>query len=178
MFLAALVSSRVRGAARTGARTVLDDWTLRSWVRIPLEASMYVCIISVFVLFRHKRHEWRILHPRCPTKCLQTRFRNLYKRFWEEIITYFPRYDTNRIENDPSNNSCIVSCVFVTAVTFLPSRCLAMISGILPSRCLATIGGYTHRRTDWWEGFMKYAVQMASGDKIHIPSFIKNGSGI
>jgi hypothetical protein len=46
--------------------------------------------------------------------------------------------------------------VFVTVVTFLPSRCLATIGGflpshclatiraILPSRCLATIGGDTH----------------------------------
>jgi hypothetical protein len=32
-------------------------------------------------------------------------------------------------------------CVFVTAVKFLPSRCLAM------------LGGYTYRHTDWWEIF-------------------------
>jgi hypothetical protein len=31
------------------------------------------------------------------------------------------------IENDTSNNSSIVACVFVTAVRFLPSRCLATI---------------------------------------------------
>jgi hypothetical protein len=49
------------------------------------------------------------------------------KTFWEEIIAYFPRYETGRIENDASNNSSIVACVFVTAVTFLPSRCLATI---------------------------------------------------
>jgi hypothetical protein len=35
----------------------------------------------------------------------------------------------------------MVACVFVTAVKFLPSRCLAKIAGILPSRCVATIGG-------------------------------------
>jgi hypothetical protein len=40
---------------------------------------------------------------------------------------------------DPSNNSSIVACVFVTAVTFLPNRCLATIGKFLPSRCLATI---------------------------------------
>jgi hypothetical protein len=38
------------------------------------------------------------------------------------------------------------------------------------------IGGYRH--TDWWEGFMKNAAEMGSGAMIHIPSFIKIGSGI
>jgi hypothetical protein len=41
------------------------------------------------------------------------------------IIAYFPWYETDHIENDASNNSSIVACVFVTAVTFVPSRCLA-----------------------------------------------------
>jgi hypothetical protein len=61
------------------------------------------------------------------------------KKLWEELIAYFPWYVTGRIENDASNNSSIVACVFVTAVTFLLSRCLAMIWRFLPSRCLATI---------------------------------------
>jgi hypothetical protein len=50
------------------------------------------------------------------------------KNVWEELIAYFPWYDANRIEN-VSNNSSIVACVFVTAETFLPSRCLATIGG-------------------------------------------------
>jgi hypothetical protein len=62
-------------------------------------------------------------------------------KFWEELIAYFPWYDTGHIENDASNNCSIVACVFVTAETFLPSRCLAAIGGLLPSRCLATIRG-------------------------------------
>jgi hypothetical protein len=65
----------------------------------------------------------------------------LNKKFWEELIAYFPWCDTGHIENDASNNSSIVACLFVTAVTFLPKRCLATIRGFLPSRCLATIGG-------------------------------------
>jgi hypothetical protein len=52
------------------------------------------------------------------------------KKFWEELIAYFPLYDTGHIENDTSNSSSIVACVFVTTVTFLPSRCLATIRGI------------------------------------------------
>jgi hypothetical protein len=87
------------------------------------------------------------------------------KEFWEELIAYFPWYDTGHIENDSSNNSVIVACVFVTAVTFLPSRylatiggfslsrCLAVIGEFLPSSCLATIRRYTYRHTDWCEGF-------------------------
>jgi hypothetical protein len=31
-----------------------------------------------------------------------------------------------------------------------------------------------HIYTDWWEGFMKYAVKMASGGMIYIPSWIKS----
>jgi hypothetical protein len=57
-----------------------------------------------------------------------TIFRILNKKFWEELIAYFPSYDTYNIEKDASNNSSIVGRVFVTAVTFLPSRCLATIN--------------------------------------------------
>jgi hypothetical protein len=38
--------------------------------------------------------------------------------------------------------------------------------------------GYTYRYTDWWERFINYAVEMASGVTIYTPSFIKTGSGI
>jgi hypothetical protein len=93
------------------------------------------------------------------------------KKFCEELIACFPWYDTGHIENDaPNTSSSIVACVFVIAVTFLPSRspatirryllsrCLATIRKFLPSRCLATIGellsslclgtmrGYLHNR--------------------------------
>jgi hypothetical protein len=61
---------------------------------------------------------------------------NLYKTFWEELIAYFPWYYKDRIENGASNNSSIVGCVFVTAVTFLRSRFLATIGGILPNRAV------------------------------------------
>jgi hypothetical protein len=38
--------------------------------------------------------------------------------------------------------------------------------------------GYTYRHTDWWEGFMKYAVEIGSGALIYIQIFIKTGSSI
>jgi hypothetical protein len=64
------------------------------------------------------------------------------KKFSEELIAYFPLYDTGHIKNDASNNSSIVACVFAIAVTFLSSRCLATIGGFLPGRFLATTGGF------------------------------------
>jgi hypothetical protein len=62
------------------------------------------------------------------------------KKFWEELIVYFPWYDTGHIENDASNDSSIVACVFVAAVTFLPSRCLATVGIHKP----------THTQTATW----------------------------
>jgi hypothetical protein len=58
------------------------------------------------------------------------------KEFWEELIAYFPWYDTDLIENDVSNNSSIAACVFVTAGTFLLNRCIATIEGFLPNRAV------------------------------------------
>jgi hypothetical protein len=60
----------------------------------------------------------------------------IYKKFWEEVIAYFSWYDTDRIENDVSNNYSIVACVFVTAVTFPSSRCLATIGEFLPHQAI------------------------------------------
>jgi hypothetical protein len=74
----------------------------------------------------------------------QSTFLNFTKlnMFWEQLIAYFPSCDTGHIENDASNISSIDARVFVTAVTFLPSRCLATITGFLAIRCLETIGQF------------------------------------
>jgi hypothetical protein len=50
----------------------------------------------------------------------------------------------------------------------------------LQNLCLEAINkySYTRRHTDWWERFMKYAIEMGSGTMMYIPSFIKIGSGI
>jgi hypothetical protein len=71
-------------------------------------------------------------------------------------------------------NLYVVACVFVSAVTFLPSRCLATIGeffpsrcqatirGSLPSRCLTTIRGihrHTHTPTATW--FLKKKVKLS-----------------
>jgi hypothetical protein len=33
------------------------------------------------------------------------------KKFWEELIAYFPLHDTGHIENHASSDSSIVACV-------------------------------------------------------------------
>jgi hypothetical protein len=82
-------------------------------------------------------------------------------KFWEELIFYFHLIRHGPCRKDASNNSSIVECVFVAAITFLPSRYQATI-------------GDTYTDTDWWEGFMKYDFKKG----IYIQSFIKIGSGI
>jgi hypothetical protein len=85
-------------------------------------------------------------HSNCQSLLQADRFYSKNKKFWEELIAYFPWYDTGHIINDASNNSSIVACAIVSAVTFLSSRCLATIRKFLRSRCLATIRGI-HRQT-------------------------------
>jgi hypothetical protein len=53
-------------------------------------------------------------------------------------------------------NLSTLACVFVAAVTFLPSPCLAMTMG------------YTYRHTERWEEFMQYGVEIGSGVMIYI----------
>jgi hypothetical protein len=100
------------------------------------------------------------------------------KKFGEELIAYFPRYDTSHIENHAPNNSSIVACVFVTAITFVSSRCLATIRGFLPSRCLATIGEihrHTHRAT-WSHKTNLFFLNKSSGLIMNWKIFGRNWS--
>jgi hypothetical protein len=60
----------------------------------------------------------------------------------------------------------ILACVFVAAVTFSTEP--------LPSNDR----GYTYRHRYWWEGFMKYEIEMSSGDMSYRSGFIKTGSAI
>jgi hypothetical protein len=97
------------------------------------------------------------------------------------VLTYFPYSEqdvlgrTNHLlsliwrgqhRNRRVQNSSIVAYVFVAAGTFLMSR------------CLATRGRCTYRHTDWWKGFMKYAVEMGLRGMIYIKKIIKTDSGI
>jgi uncharacterized RmlC-like cupin family protein len=59
-----------------------------------------------------------------------------------------------------ANSSSIFACVFIAAVIFILSH------------YLATIEGHTYRHTDWWEGFMKYTIEVGSGAMMYIPGFI------
>jgi hypothetical protein len=80
--------------------------------------------------------------PVSESKCVENN-----KKFWEELITYILRFDMDRVDNDTSNNSSIVACVLVAAVTFLPNPCLAMIRVYTQTHRL--MGGiYEVRRLD------------------------------
>jgi hypothetical protein len=107
--------------------------------------------------------------------------------------TTFLWYDTNRTENDVFNNSSLRGNVFTELLpsndrgihrqthrhmhptTLLLLRVFVAPGTCLPSRYPVKKGGI---HTDWWEIFMKCAVEMGSGAMIYIPSFIKIGSGI
>jgi hypothetical protein len=65
-------------------------------------------------------------------------------------------------KNDASNNSSIVA-----EGTRLPSRCLATKGGIHFTEPLPSNDRRIHRHTDWWEGFIMYAVEVGSGAMIH-----------
>jgi hypothetical protein len=82
------------------------------------------------------------------------------KKFWEELIAYFPWYDTDHIQNNSSNKSYIV-CVFVATVIFLPSRCLAMVGDT-----------HTDTKTDGRD-LCSRPLRW-----VQVPSFIKMGSAI
>jgi hypothetical protein len=45
---------------------------------------------------------------------------NQNQNFWEELFAYFPWYDADRKDNDASNDSSIVACVFVAEVRLFP----------------------------------------------------------
>jgi hypothetical protein len=55
---------------------------------------------------------------------------HINKKFWEELIAYFPLIRRDRKENDVSSNSSIATCVLVAAGMCLPNRCLATAVGI------------------------------------------------
>jgi hypothetical protein len=58
----------------------------------------------------------------------------------------------DRIESDSSNNSSIVARIFVAAVKFLPSRCLATVGDTYINRLIG--------------GIYEHAIEMGSGAMI------------
>jgi hypothetical protein len=99
------------------------------------------------------------------------------KKFWEELIAYFPWYDTGRIENEASEQFFYCwMCIRCRGKVFtepLPNNDRENFTEPLPSNDRGT-----YIDTNWREGFMKYADEMVSGAMIYIPSFIKIGSAI
>jgi hypothetical protein len=129
-----------------------------------LNNKLWEKLIAYFSLILHGPHRKR--HLQHFFVAAETSLPSCYPatiRGYTDRPTDSPLIGHGPIENDESNNSSIVACVFVAAVTFLPSRCLST---------------YTYRHTDWWEAFMKYAVKKGLGNMIYIPSLMKIGSSI
>jgi hypothetical protein len=88
------------------------------------------------------------------------------------------------IENDASDSSSIATCVFVTAVWFLSSRCLAAIGGFLSNRCLATKGDTVSliRHGPHWkrrvQQFLYYCVCIRYCSNVSAEPLPNNGRGI
>jgi hypothetical protein len=110
------------------------------------------------------------------------------ERNWSPTFLW---YDMGCIEDNTSNNSSFIlvtsqrgihrqthrhTCptillllhVFLAIGAYLPSCCVAAKGRIHVTEPFPSHGkGDTHyRHTDWWEGFMKYAVEMGSGAMI------------
>jgi hypothetical protein len=84
---------------------------------------------------------------------------------FEELSPTLFRYK-DHIGDDSPRNYSIVACIFVAALTFILSC------------CLATIRGYIWREENIYEVFMKCAVEKGSGVMIYIPGLMKIGSAI
>jgi hypothetical protein len=100
------------------------------------------------------RAMWAMFH-RVSTELIQNAKR--YKKFWEKLIAYFP--------------------FTVIWASHMISR----------KKTLVCMRNEVHKRIQfkrlqcwyyWWEWFMKYIVEMASDDMIHLLSFMKSGRGV
>jgi hypothetical protein len=67
------------------------------------------------------------------------------------LLFYFFRHNTDRIKNDASNNSLIVACVFVAAVTFFSEPLPSDVKGI-----------EAYKSTEHLEKFIDYVVELGS----------------
>jgi hypothetical protein len=73
-----------------------------------------MCIISYL-----RKEKFPVLPIWTKNFTLQQEFSNItYEMSWEKLIVYVPWYDTDRTENDVSNNLSTVGCLLFAAMTF------------------------------------------------------------
>jgi hypothetical protein len=130
-----------------------SEWSMSDTVR-----DFYVRPRRVFPY----NHRWPYFHAlRTGRFFYISAIISINKKFWEELIVYFPWYYTDHIENDASNSSSIVACVLFVALKFLPSRCLWTTREFLLSRCLtATEDTYMDTQNggkDLWSRPLRWA---------------------
>jgi hypothetical protein len=87
------------------------------------------------------------------------------KKFWEELIAYFPLIWQGQHRKRRVLQFSNIACIRCRGIVFTEP---------LPSND----SGDPHTNTHWREGFMKCTLEMGSGAMACIPSFIKIGSSI
>jgi hypothetical protein len=128
--------------------------------------------------------------PVAVQELIETMKYNRNKKFWEELIVYLLRHGPHRKLSLQqfifSAGMCLPSHCLATieGCTYRSTDSSLIRHGLhrkqrvqklccclcircrgnvfLPKLFLARKRGYTYRHTDWWEGFMKYAVEMGS----------------
>jgi hypothetical protein len=82
---------------------------------------------------------------------------NLNKKFWEELITYFP-----------------FAIIWVFGMRSRKKTLVCMWNEVNKTIQFERLQCWCY----WWKGFMKYAIKMASCGILYIPSSLKIGTGV
>jgi hypothetical protein len=95
-----------------------------------------------------------------PEMCAVCVIDTMVKKFCGKLIVYIPL-----IKHEPHGKRCVQQL-------FSFCMCIRCRGNVFTEPLPSNDRGYTCRHTDWWEVFMKYAVEIDSGAMIYIPSFI------
>jgi hypothetical protein len=196
----------------TSRHHIREDSTLHT-IRLVIESKEFEKHVSlntnIIIYFRN--HSVTLLSSAPCITCIKrslcvAKIIYKYKKFWEELIAYFPTLPTilhcrrnvfikqRRIHRqiqwlsfDRAQTAqkmkrptvLLLLRVLVALGTCLPSRCLVPKIGIhLTKQLPSNDHGNSHRHTDWSEEFLQYAAETGSGVMIYIPSFMRTGWGI
>jgi cytochrome c oxidase assembly factor CtaG len=97
--------------------------------------------------------------------CIQCLKHISNKKFWEELIAYFPL-----IRHGQHRKRCVQK--------FYCCVCIRCRGNVYTEPLPTNYREYTHKHTDWLEVLMKYTVEMGSCVMLYVRSFIKIGSAI
>jgi hypothetical protein len=95
---------------------------------LPLSTDSACFVLFAWVILRPWKQRQCVYQNEClgMHPCYTDRQHPPNKKFCEEIIAHFPWYDTG-LHRKRRVQQLYFSCIFIAAVAFLPSRCLAAI---------------------------------------------------